>query len=282
MNPETQADLAHPAVLPSNLGAARTWGAGGETYDLVSRGIADAIEHAVDRLNPQPGEHVLDVGTGTGWAARSIAGRGATVTGVDLGAEVIEAARTLSNGHGIDFRVGDAEALPFPDNHFDAVISTFGVMFVRDPEAAAAELARVVRPGGRVVLATWATGGSVQEMFQLIKSYRPVEDNPAPSPFEWGKTARLTELLGASFSLRFEEAISFFRPASSAKAWETFSTGFGPVVTLLETLPAEKAERLEREFIAFHEAHRSDAGVLMERPYLITVGRETSGSERVS
>jgi len=282
MNPETRTDLARPAVLPSNLGAARTWDAGGETYDLVSRGIADAIEHAVDRLNPQPGERVLDVGTGTGWAARSIAARGATVTGVDLGTEVIEAARTLSNGHHIDFRVGDAEALPFPDNHFDAVISTFGVMFVRNPEAAAAELARVVRPGGRVVLATWATGGSVQEMFQLIKSYRPVEDNPPPSPFEWGRTARLTELLGNSFSLRFEEAISFFRPASAAKAWETFSTGFGPVVTLLETLPVEKAKRLEREFIAFHEAHRSDAGVLMERPYVITVGRETSESERVS
>lgn len=282
MSTNTRTDLAPTAVLPSNMGAARTWGAGGETYDLVSKGIADAIEHAVDRLNPKPGERILDVGTGTGWAARSIAARGATVTGVDLGTEIIEAAQTLSNGYPIDFRVGDAEALPFPDNHFDAVISTFGVMFVRDPEAAAAELARVVRPGGRVVLATWATGGSVQEMFQLIKSYRPVEDDPAPSPFEWGQTARLTELLGNSFSLRFEEAISFFRPPSAAKAWETFSTGFGPVVTLLGTLPIEKAKRLEREFIAFHEAHRSDAGILMERPYVITVAREASNSERVS
>lgn len=282
MNAETPIDLATSPVLPSNQGAARTWGAGGETYDLVSRGIADAIEHAVDRLNPQPGERILDVGTGTGWAARSIAVRGATVTGVDLGAEVIEAARTLSNGHGIDFQVGDAEALPFPDDHFDGVISTFGVMFVRNPEAAAAELARVVRPGGRVVLSTWATGGSVQEMFQLIKSYKPVEENPPPSPFEWGKTARLTELLGSDFSLRFEEAISFFRPASSAKAWETFSTGFGPVVTLLEMLPAETAKRLESEFIAFHEAHRSDAGILMERPYVITIGQTPTESERAS
>ena len=279
---ETRAKPSTAAVLPSNLGAARTWGAGGETYDLVSRGIADAIEHAVDRLDPCPGERILDVGTGTGWAARSIAARGAIVTGVDLGAEVIEAAHALSNGHDIDFRVGDAEALPFPDDHFDAVISTFGVMFVRDPEAAAAELARILRPGGRLVLATWASGGSVQEMFQLIKSYKPLEDNPAPSPFEWGKTARLTELLGDSFSLRFEEAISFFRPSSSVKAWDTFSTGFGPVVTLLEILPAEKAARLRHEFIAFHEAHRSDAGVLMERPYVITVGRETSESERAS
>ena len=178
---------APTAVLPTNAQAARTWGAGGEKYDQISRGIADAIEHAVDALDPQPGEHILDVATGTGWAARSIAARGAVVTGVDLGAEVIEAAKALSTG--IEFRIGDAEALPFPDNHFDAVISTFGVMFARDPEAVAAELARVVRPGGRISLANWAVGGSVHDMFKLIRSYKPAEEKPAPSPFEWGKTA---------------------------------------------------------------------------------------------
>lgn len=282
MTLETRTVATDSAVLPSNLGAARTWGAGGETYDLVSRGIADAIAHAVDRLDPQPEEKILDVATGTGWAARLIAERGAAVTGVDLGTEVIEAARMLSNGHRIDFQVGDAEALPFPDDHFDAVISTFGVMFAQNPEAAAAELARVVRPGGRLVLANWATEGSVQQMFQLIKSYKPEEDDPPPSPFEWGKTARVMELLGDDFSLRFEEATSFFRPSSSAKAWKTFSTGFGPVVTLLKTLPTEQAERLEREFIAFHEAHRSDAGILMQRPYVITVGNKALSQARAS
>ena len=92
MTAEHQAQTTHSAVLPANVQAARTWGAGGEKYDEISRGIADAIEHAVDALDPQPGERILDVATGTGWAARSIAARGAIVTGVDLGAEVIEAA----------------------------------------------------------------------------------------------------------------------------------------------------------------------------------------------
>ena len=123
MNTQPQTQLTQSTVLPTNAQAARTWGAGGEKYDQVSRGIADAIEHAVDALDPRPGERILDVGTGTGWAARSIALRGAIVTGVDLGEEVIEAAKALSTG--IDFLVGDAEALPFPDNHFDAIISTF-------------------------------------------------------------------------------------------------------------------------------------------------------------
>jgi SAM-dependent methyltransferase len=280
MTAEHQAQPSRPVVLPTNTQAARTWGAGGEKYDQVSRGIADAIEHAVDALDPQPGERILDVATGTGWAARRIAARGATVTGVDLGTEVIEAAKELSSN--IDFRVGDAEALPFPDNHFDAVISTFGVMFARDPEAVARELARVVRPGGRVSLANWAIGGSVHDMFQLIRSYKPAEQNPAPSPFEWGRSGRVVELLGDHFEVEFESGTSFFQPESGEKAWATFSIGFGPVVALLEVLSDEKAEALEAEFIAFHEAHRMGAGIVMRRPYVITKATRVSESKRAS
>ena len=269
-------------ILSTNLQAARTWGAGGEGYDQVSRGIADAIEHAVGALDPQAGEHVLDIATGTGWAARQIAKRGANVTGIDFGAGVIEAAKSLSNGSGIDFQVGDAEALAFPDNRFDAVISTFGTMFARNPEAVASELARVVKPGGRVSLANWAVGGSVHEMFKLIGSYKPAEANPAPSPFEWGKTERVIELLGAHFDLEFEVGTSFFRPESSEKAWATFSTGFGPVVTLLENLSDEKARSLRSDFIAFHEEYRNGAGIVVQRPYVITKARRVAESKRAS
>lgn len=280
MTAEHQAQPPRTVVLPTNIQAARTWGAGGEKYDQVSQGIADAIEHAVDALDPQPGERILDVATGTGWAARRIAARGAIVTGVDLGTEVIEAAKELSTN--IDFRVGDAEALPFPDDHFDAVISTFGVMFARDPEAVARELARVVRPGGRVSLANWAIGGSVHDMFQLIRSYKPAEKNPAPSPFEWGSSGRVVELLGAHFELEFESGTSFFKPESGEKAWATFSVGFGPVVTLLEVLSDERAAELKAEFIAFHEARRMGAGIVMRRPYVVTKARRASESKKAS
>ena len=280
MSTQPQPQTTQPTVRPSNAQDARTWGAGGEKYDQVSRGIADAIEHAVDALDPQPGERILDVGTGTGWAARSIALRGAIVTGVDLGEEVIEAAKALSTG--IDFLVGDAEALPFPDNHFDALISTFGVMFARDPESVARELARVVRPGGRISLANWAVGGSVQDMFQLIRSYKPVEQYPAPSPFEWGSASRVVELLGDHFDVEFESGTSFFQPESGEKAWATFSTGFGPVVTLLDVLSEDKAEALENEFIEFHEAHRTGSGIVMPRRYVIAKATRISESVRAS
>jgi ubiquinone/menaquinone biosynthesis C-methylase UbiE len=277
-----EATMTIENVLSSNIQAARTWGAGGEGYDQISRGIADAIAHAVSALDAQSGERVLDIATGTGWAARSIAARGAAVTGVDLGRGVIEAAKALSNGAEIDFRVGDAEALDFPDGHFDAVISTFGVMFARDPDAVASELARVVKPGGRVSLANWAVGGSVHDMFRLIRSYKPVEENPAPSPFEWGKKERVLELLGRHFEIEFEVGTSFFRPESGESAWETFSAGFGPVVSLLQTLSPAKAEALKHDFISFHERHRNGAGIVMRRPYVITKARRVAQGQRAS
>ena len=153
-------------------------------------------------------------------------------------------------------------------------------MFARDPEAVAAELARVVRPGGRISLANWAIGGSVHNMFQMIRSYKPVDTNPAPSPFEWGSANRVIELLGEDFDLEFESGTSFFQPDSGAKAWATFSVGFGPVVTLLNVLSEEKAEALKNEFIAFHESHRMGSGIVMRRPYVVTKATRIRESKR--
>jgi hypothetical protein len=119
-------------------------------------------------------------------------------------------------------------------------------------------------------------------MFQLIRSYKPAEQNSAPSPFEWGRASRVVELLGDDFKVEFESGTSFFQPESGEKAWATFSTGFGPVVTLLEVLSEEKAEALENEFIAFHEAHRIGTGIVMRRSYVVTKATRVSESKRVS
>jgi SAM-dependent methyltransferase len=160
--------------------------------------------------------------------------RGAEVSAIDIGEDVIETTRALDPEGKIDFRVADAEALPFPDCHFDGVISTFGVMFCGDLERAAHELARVCKPAGRLSLATWAPNGSVFGMFKLIRSYMPPPKKVTPSPFEWGDTDRLVDLLGDEFNLGFEEATSFYRESNGAAARQAFSTGFGPVVTALK------------------------------------------------
>ena len=122
-------------VLSHNERAAATWGSGGRDYDRISEGVSDALAHLVNRIDPQPGERFLDVATGTGWTARLLSSYGAAVTGIDIGAGVIEAAKALATE--IDFRVADAEALPLEDASFDAVTSSFGVMFVAQPEIAA-------------------------------------------------------------------------------------------------------------------------------------------------
>ena len=96
-------------IQPQNIKMAATWNAGGQQYERISQTIADSIEHCVTRLAPRPGERILDVATGTGWTARRVASRGANVTGVDLGADLIEAAKAAAAEArlAIDFRVGD-------------------------------------------------------------------------------------------------------------------------------------------------------------------------------
>jgi SAM-dependent methyltransferase len=263
-------------VQPHNHKPASVWSSGGADYDRISRGIADSLEHCVLRLDPQPGERILDLATGTGWTSRLVARRGAEVVGVDIAGDLLAAARDKARREGlaIDYRTGDAEALPFDDASFDAVVSTVGVMFASRPESAAAELARVTRPGGRIALTTWAHDGNVFRMFQVMKAFMaPPPSPPTPSPFEWGRTERLTELLGRHFDLRFEEAVSFYREPSAEAAWDTFSTGYGPTRTLAANLPADRRAALQRDFIAFHDGFATELGVTVPRAYWLTLGR---------
>jgi ubiquinone/menaquinone biosynthesis C-methylase UbiE len=252
-----------------------TWNSGGSAYDRVSATTADSIEHCVVRLDPQSGEHILDVATGTGWAARLLAARGATVVGIDLGPDLIAAARATAaqTGLQIDFRVADAEKPPFANHSFDAVISTFGVMFVRDPQAAAAELARVCRPGGRVGLTTWLPDGTIAGMFKVMKPYMPEPPaSPPSSSFEWGSKDYVRQLLGTAFDLRFETGTTVLRVPNGLAAWELFVKGYGPTKTLSASLDPERRERLKHDFIVYHEGFKSELGVAMPRDYLLTIG----------
>src|SRR3954469_24206100 len=133
-------------VQSHSLKAQSVWNSPGGRYDEISRSIADAIEHAVERLQPKSGARILDLATGTGWGSRVLAQRfpGVKITGADIAERMLDHARATAASLklAIDYRHADAEQLPFADGAFDAVVSTFGVMFVGKPEAAAAELAR--------------------------------------------------------------------------------------------------------------------------------------------
>jgi ubiquinone/menaquinone biosynthesis C-methylase UbiE len=167
--------VASMAIQPHNQKAAATWGSGGAGYDQVSETIADSIEHVLNRLNVQPGEKVLDLATGTGWTARRLAQKGASVTGVDIGDGVIAAAREFAKSANlnVEFIVGDAEKVDLPDAAFDVITSTCGVMFASRPEKVAKELTRLCRPGGRIGLTTWPPTSAIAQMFQMMKPYMP-------------------------------------------------------------------------------------------------------------
>ena len=262
-------------VQPHNEKSASVWNSGGGRYDEISRGIADSIEHCVLRLDPKPGEKILDLATGTGWTSRLVARRGAQVIGVDISADLIAfaTARAQEDDLPITYQVGDAENLPFADGEFDAVISTCGVMFASRPEAAAAELARVCRKGGRTTLTTWLSDSNLFKMFMVMKPYMPPLPTPAPpSPFEWGRMERITELMGKEFDLAFEKGVSFYREPNAEAAWETFSNGYGPTKALAASLDENRRAELRRDFIAFHAQFPTPLGVCVPREYWVTRG----------
>ncbi len=266
---------ATASIQPHNERPASVWSSGGADYDQISRGIADSIEHCVLRLDPRPGERILDLATGTGWTSRAVARRGATVTGADIAADLIAAARERAKAEGlsIDYRTGDAERLPFADGEFDAVVSTCGIMFASRPDAAAAEVARVVRKGGRVAITTWLPDSNLFKMFMVMKPYMPAPPNPAPpSPFEWGRAERVRELMGSAFALQFERGTSFYRESSGEAAWNTFSTGYGPTKALAGSLGEARRAELRRDFIAFHDGFPTELGICVPREYLLSVG----------
>ena len=266
--------LEDTRIQPHHAAAAAMWGKGGRFYDEVSFAISDALAHAAQRLNARAGQTILDVATGTGWSARNAARAGARVTAVDISAELVAAARELS-AHvrpSIDFRVADAEALPFADASFDGVISTFGVMFALDQARAAQELARACRPGGRLVLTAWVPDGSVAELFAILGRYAD-EPPPARSPLAWGDALEVERLLGRDFRLVFETGRNHAHHDDADDVWDWYSRGFGPLRQLIETLEPAAGAALKAEVDAYHRHYAGEAGLRIPRDYLTTIGR---------
>ncbi len=274
-SPERGSHPVNGSIQPHNQRPAQVWSSGGAAYEEISWQIASALDHCVRRLASKPGERILDLATGTGWTSRLLAAGGARVTGVDIAADLIVTAKAIgeSKGLAIDYEIGDAEQLRFPDGSFDAVVSTFGVMFASRPESAAAEIARVCRTGGRVALTTWRPDGSVFEMFKVMRAYMPPPPaSPPPSPFAWGNRERVKELLGSNFELEFEDGDTIYYDRNGESAWQAFVTGYGPAKALAASLDAPVRDKLQRDFVAFHDTYLTPLGISMPRQYLLTVG----------
>jgi SAM-dependent methyltransferase len=229
------------------------------------------------RLAPQKDERVLDIATGTGLTARHISRSGAKVTGTDIAQGLLDAASQLADEEGlsIDWQLGDAEKLPFADASFDAAASTFGIMFASNQEAAISELARVVRPGGRIAIAAWPPDSTAVKLRQVIAPFMPSTPQQAsspPSPFNWGDSAWLKDTLGEHFELGHEPGELTHRTTSAAEAWNIYVEGFGPIRATAQALDSEQQLKLKLAFEAWVDGFSTGLGVALTYQYLVTIG----------
>jgi ubiquinone/menaquinone biosynthesis C-methylase UbiE len=228
----------------------KAWSSGdyavvGTTLQIVGEGLCEA-------LDLRAGERVLDVAAGNGNASLAAARRFCSVVASDYVPELL--ARALERAEAerlpLELREADAEALPFADASFDAVMSTFGVMFTADHERAAAEMLRVCRPGGRIGMANWTPEGFVGQLFRTIGAYVPPPVG-ARSPAAWGLRERISELFYAD-SVSNETARRHFTfRYRSAQHWiEVFRTYYGPVLKAFAALDPAGQAALERDLLA--------------------------------
>jgi SAM-dependent methyltransferase len=193
------------------------WGLG--RYERTAAQLAPISGVVVERAAPQPSERVLDLGCGTGNAALLAAARGATVTGVDPAARLLDVAGARAVGQGVDitFSLGEAGAIPMETGSVDILVSVFGVIFAPDPVAAAAEMARVTAPHGRIVLSAWLPGGAVGEVVRMARerAMAALDAPPAPAPFAWHDHHTLSTLLSPhGYNVSIERHAHVFTAAS--------------------------------------------------------------------
>jgi ubiquinone/menaquinone biosynthesis C-methylase UbiE len=197
------------------------------------------------------------------------------VTGIDLSPRLVEVAkaRAEAGGYGIEYRVGDAENLEVADASFDKVTSSVGMIFAPDHDAAAAELARVTRPGGRLAFSAWTPEGTVGEMFKVFGAFQPPLPDGAGKPVDWGNESYIRQKLGDAFDLSIERRISHWEDESPEHAWEYFAPRFGPVKMMLDNLDPERRAEFERLARAhFAQGRQTDGSYVDDREYLLVSG----------
>lgn len=255
-------------------------------FEQLAESAADIHDHLVDALGVKPGERWLDLATGTGPVAVRAARRGAQVTGQDLADGLIGTARRLAAEQGVPvtYEVGDCEALPYPDASFDVISSAHGAVFAPDHRAIAGELARVCRPGGRIGLTAWRPGGAIGGFFQMIAGFAPPPPADAGAPLDWGRPDYVTGLLGDAFELEFTEAESPQLAWSAEALWQLFTTAFGPVKALANSLDESRRAVFRKAVIGFYDGYRVPGGISSPREYLLIIGRRRTlvGAETVT
>ena len=265
---EAQLDLA--AVKQRQHGA---WSSG--DYAVVGTTLQIVGEQLCEALDLRSGSKVLDVAAGNGNATLAAARRWCEVTSTDYVPALLQRGRERAAAEHltIEFREADAEALPFADSSFDAVLSTFGVMFTPDQDKAASELARVCRPGGKIGLANWTPEGFIGQLFKTIGKHLPPPAG-VKSPALWGTKARLEDMFGRQASdIAAEPRMFVFRYRSPEHWLDVFETFYGPMLKAFAALDDNGRAALRRDLLALAGEfnHAEDGTVVVHSEYLEAV-----------
>lgn len=262
MTPEMQA-------LKTRLKA--TWMSG--DYGHFATYMESGALKFLARLPIPAGARLLDVACGAGQTAIPLARAGVNVIGVDIATNLIERARARAQAEGLNvrFEEADAEMLPFEDASFDVVFSLIGAMFAPRPELVAAELKRVCKPGGTIIMGNWTPGGFIGQMFKVLGQHVPPPAIMAPPP-KWGDEATVRERFGEGIAeLRLEKRMyPFHYPFSPAEVVEFFRLYYGPVHKGFAALDGEKQAALRRDLEQLWSDHNtaSDGTTSLEAEYL--------------
>jgi SAM-dependent methyltransferase len=248
-----------------------TWMSG--DYGHFATYLESGALEFLSRINIEPGARVLDVACGAGQTAIPMSRAGAKVTGVDIATNLIEQARARAKAENLDahFDDGDAEMLPYDDSSFDIVVSLIGAMFAPRPELVAAELKRVCRPGGKIIMGNWTPNGFVGQMFKAHGRHVPP---PAimPAPVKWGDEATVRERLSDGIShLKLTRRLYPFRyPFPPSQVVEFFRRYYGPSHKAFAALDPEKQAALRQDLETLWAEYNSatDGTTSLESEYL--------------
>jgi SAM-dependent methyltransferase len=246
------------------------WSSG--DYAIIGTTLQIVGEQLCEALDLRAGEKVLDVAAGNGNASLAAARRWCDVTSTDYVPALLDRgkARAAADGLKIEFEVADAEALPFSNETFDVVVSTFGVMFTPNQDKAAAELLRVCKRGGKNGLANWTPTGFVGEMFKTLGKYVPPQPG-LKSPALWGVRERLGELFGdGAASINVESRNFVFRYRSPEHFIDIFKAYYGPMLKAFEVLDDAKRNGLKGDLfsLAARMNKTNDSTMVVPSEYL--------------
>lgn len=227
----------------------QVWASG--DYAMVERSGVVMSELLCEAVDLHAGQAVLDVACGSGNTALAAARRFCHVTAIDYVPALLEHGRQRAAVERLEISYveGDAENLPFPDESFDVVLSTFGVMFAPNQERTAAELLRVCRSGGKIGLANWTPDGLQAEFFRVVARHVP-PPSPQKPPTLWGSEERLGELFGTGIASLRAKRQQFVLRYYSPEHWiEYYRTHFGPVLTAFDALDDVGKRALARDLL---------------------------------